>query len=71
MAEQPQTTSAGGDTKEHALIPFLRAQSQGALTRLYTRPSACLAVFRWVRVEEDQLKALLTRLHRKRYYERM
>lgn len=33
--------------KEHALLPFLRAQSQNALTRLYSRPSACLSVLRW------------------------
>ena len=30
----------------HKLLPFLQHQSQGALTRLYSRPSACLSVFR-------------------------
>lgn len=31
----------------HQLITFLRQQSQGSLTRLYNRPSSCLAVFRF------------------------
>ncbi|KAF8333011.1 transcription factor TFIIH subunit p52/Tfb2 [Cantharellus anzutake] len=35
-------------THEHALLPFLRAQSQNTLVRLYARPSACLSVFRQV-----------------------
>lgn len=31
----------------HSLLPFLHSQSQSALTRLYSRPSACLAIFRY------------------------
>lgn len=33
--------------KPHALLPFLQSQSQNTLTRLYQRPSSCLALFRW------------------------
>ncbi|KAF9516105.1 hypothetical protein BS47DRAFT_1376069 [Hydnum rufescens UP504] len=40
---------------EHALLPFLRAQSQNSLTRLYGRPSACLSVSRLLQPLEQQI----------------
>jgi len=41
---------AGGarEIKSHALIEFLQSQTQNVLHRLYTRPSACLAILRLV-----------------------
>ena len=41
---------AGGakESKPHALIEFLQSQTQTVLHRLYTRPSACLAILRLV-----------------------
>ncbi|KAL5504070.1 TFB2 [Sanghuangporus vaninii] len=39
----------------HQLIGFLQQQSQGSLTRLYNRPSSCLAVFRLLAPMERQL----------------
>ncbi|EIN03954.1 transcription factor Tfb2 [Punctularia strigosozonata HHB-11173 SS5] len=39
----------------HSLLPFLQAQSQGTLTRLWGRPSACLSVFRLLRPLDQQL----------------
>jgi hypothetical protein len=32
----------------HPWIAFLQSQSQTALNRLYSRPSSCLAIFRYV-----------------------
>ncbi|KAF8442275.1 transcription factor Tfb2-domain-containing protein [Boletus edulis BED1] len=39
----------------HALLPFLRSQSQNTLTRLYQRPSSCLSIFRLLGPLERQL----------------
>lgn len=41
---------AGGarEINSHALIEFLQSQTQNVLHRLYTRPSACLAILRLV-----------------------
>ncbi|KAI5122551.1 hypothetical protein M0805_005278 [Coniferiporia weirii] len=39
----------------HQLLPFLQQQSQGALTRLYGRPSSCLSVFRLLAPLERQI----------------
>ena len=33
--------------KAHALLPFLQSQSQNTLTKLYSKPSSCLSIFRW------------------------
>ncbi|KAJ8692321.1 RNA polymerase II transcription factor B 52 kDa subunit [Pleurotus ostreatus] len=40
---------------QHALIPFLQSQSQNTLTRLYQKPSSCLAIFRLLAPLERQL----------------
>ncbi|KAI6039865.1 transcription factor Tfb2-domain-containing protein [Pisolithus marmoratus] len=42
-------------TVPHALLPFLRSQSQNALTRLYQRPSSCLSILRLLGPLERQL----------------
>ncbi|KAH8118107.1 transcription factor Tfb2 [Phellopilus nigrolimitatus] len=39
----------------HQLLPFLQQQSQGALTRLYSRPSSCFSVFRLLAPLERQI----------------
>lgn len=39
----------------HALLPFLRSQSQNTLTRLYQRPSSCLSILRLLGPLERQL----------------
>ncbi|KAH7920231.1 transcription factor Tfb2 [Leucogyrophana mollusca] len=39
----------------HALLPFLRSQSQNTLTRLYQRPSSCLSIYRLLGPLERQL----------------
>lgn len=48
---------AGGsrEIKNHALIEFLQSQTQNVLHRLYTRPSACLAIVRLMSPFERQL----------------
>ncbi|PAV16108.1 transcription factor Tfb2 [Pyrrhoderma noxium] len=50
-------TNEGNNSSEtpHQLLPFLHKQSQGALTRLYGRPSACLSVFRLLAPLERQI----------------
>ncbi|KAG9092204.1 RNA polymerase II transcription factor B 52 kDa subunit [Ceratobasidium sp. UAMH 11750] len=40
---------------EHVLLPFLKLQPSQTLNRLYSKPSACLAVFRLLRQLERQL----------------
>ncbi|KDQ17691.1 hypothetical protein BOTBODRAFT_29852 [Botryobasidium botryosum FD-172 SS1] len=40
---------------QHILLPFLYSQSQTSLTRLYTRPSACLAIYRLLSPLERQI----------------
>ncbi|KAG8708383.1 RNA polymerase II transcription factor B 52 kDa subunit [Ceratobasidium sp. 395] len=40
---------------EHVLLPFLKLQPPQTLNRLYSKPSACLAVFRLLRQLERQL----------------
>ncbi|EJD54387.1 transcription factor Tfb2 [Auricularia subglabra TFB-10046 SS5] len=42
-------------TATHALVPFLQRQNQRSLTRLYSKPSACLAVFRLLSPVERQI----------------
>jgi len=53
---QARSSDPTPQTTPHALLPFLRLQSQTTLTRLYQRPSSCLSIFRSVlgfkRVEE-------------------
>ncbi|KAF8526229.1 transcription factor Tfb2 [Hysterangium stoloniferum] len=39
----------------HSLLPFLQSQSQSSLTRLYSRPSSCLAIFRLLGPMERQM----------------
>ncbi|KZS92011.1 transcription factor Tfb2 [Sistotremastrum niveocremeum HHB9708] len=53
MPKDPET--AGQQDAPHTLIPFLQSQSQTALTRLYTRPSSCLAIFRLLGPIERQI----------------
>lgn len=49
-----------GTSSSHQLLPFLQQQSQGALTRLYNRPSSCLSVFRYVLTScQDELNLML------------
>ncbi|KAL5634386.1 hypothetical protein ACGC1H_002446 [Rhizoctonia solani] len=40
---------------EHVLLPFLKQQPPQTLNRLYSKPSACLAVFRLLRQLDRQL----------------
>ncbi|KAI6155483.1 transcription factor Tfb2-domain-containing protein [Pisolithus tinctorius] len=40
---------------DHALLPFLRSQSQNTLTRLYQRPSSCLSILRLLGPLQRQL----------------
>ncbi|KAH9943694.1 transcription factor Tfb2-domain-containing protein [Amylocystis lapponica] len=57
MPSAPPTASEVPVEEEtaHALLAFLRTQSQNTLTRLYQRPSSCLSVFRLLRPLERQL----------------
>ncbi|KIM57435.1 hypothetical protein SCLCIDRAFT_16985 [Scleroderma citrinum Foug A] len=50
-----QARSSDPQTAPHALLPFLRLQSQTTLTRLYQRPSSCLSIFRLLGPLERQL----------------
>ncbi|KAI9566833.1 transcription factor Tfb2-domain-containing protein [Boletus coccyginus] len=53
---QEQSSSAPPpENAPHALLPFLRSQSQNTLTRLYQRPSSCLSIFRLLGPLERQL----------------
>lgn len=58
-AHLPQNGNTNGEEKDakssHVLLPFLQSQSQNTLTRLYQKPSACLAVFRLLSPLERQL----------------
>ncbi|KAI6165775.1 transcription factor Tfb2-domain-containing protein [Pisolithus thermaeus] len=49
------TPSDVPETVPHALLPFLRSQSQNTLTRLYQRPSSCLSILRLLGPLERQL----------------
>ncbi|KAL4074869.1 transcription factor Tfb2-domain-containing protein [Scleroderma yunnanense] len=49
------SSAAVAQTVPHALLPFLRLQSQTTLTRLYQRPSSCLSIFRLLGPLERQL----------------
>ncbi|KAL4062894.1 transcription factor Tfb2-domain-containing protein [Scleroderma citrinum] len=52
---QTLSSAAVAQTVPHALLPFLRLQSQTTLTRLYQRPSSCLSIFRLLGPLERQL----------------
>ncbi|KZV82245.1 transcription factor Tfb2 [Exidia glandulosa HHB12029] len=52
MAEGKAPAVAGTN---HALVPFLQRQNQSSLSRLYSKPSACLAVFRLLSPVQRQL----------------
>ncbi|KAH7104856.1 transcription factor Tfb2 [Auriculariales sp. MPI-PUGE-AT-0066] len=43
------------DLHAHALMPFLQQQNQSSLSRLYQKPSVCLAVYRLVSDVERQI----------------
>lgn len=45
-AQQRQFSPRMSPQREHVLLPFLKQQSQAALSRLYSGPSSCLSVFR-------------------------
>ncbi|KAF9048848.1 transcription factor Tfb2 [Panaeolus papilionaceus] len=44
-----------GQALPHSLLPFLQSQSQNTLTRLYQKPSSCLAIFRLLAPLERQI----------------
>ncbi|KIJ14446.1 hypothetical protein PAXINDRAFT_135073 [Paxillus involutus ATCC 200175] len=52
---QALSSSSAPENVPHALLPFLRSQSQNTLTRLYQRPSSCLSIFRLLGPLERQL----------------
>ncbi|KAF8532300.1 transcription factor Tfb2-domain-containing protein [Gautieria morchelliformis] len=51
----PPAAARGLDAIPHSLLPFLQSQSQNSLTRLYSRPSSCLAIFRLLGPMERQI----------------
>ncbi|KAI6099745.1 transcription factor Tfb2-domain-containing protein [Pisolithus sp. B1] len=51
----PRNRADVPETVPHALLPFLRSQSQNTLTRLYQRPSSCLSILRLLGPLERQL----------------